>query len=356
MNKRIILLFLTVACFFNLALADTEKLPQNFIKTAAKTYKIAYEFKFCSGGEDNNTKNNLLNHYPIIMISGNKRTIKDWLGENPGNAKGETNVYNKLIQNGFLPKALWIYQYTEAAQEMKNIESLTDGLKWFIYSVLLYTKSNKVQILAHGEGAVLAQATIKKYNLYNLIHAVVYIAGPFHGTPTCDYVKALAGSPVCSNLAIDSDFLQDIWLPDETPYNIFEKENSNNIGIKYMTIYNGLVNMDRLFPDNPDSPTLLGAANYEINWFDHDGLRCSEESSKIFIPFLSDQAIKYKLLYDQDKDGFMDEKMGGIDCNDNNPSFFPGAPETPGDNIDRNCDGMILLPKNGKDCLEPLSK
>lgn len=334
----------------------SEKLPDDFIDSVSKIYKIPPEFNLSAGGGENREDPSFLNHYPIIMIPGNKRSLKDWTGENVGNARGELNVYEKFIKAGFLPQELWLYQYTKEDKEMKNIEELTDGLKWFIYSVLWYMKSSKIQILAHGEGAILAQATIRKYNLYNLIHAVVYIAGPFHGSPEYTYTKALMGSPVSSNLAFGSDFLQDINLPDETPYNMFENEHKENIGIKYMTIYNGLPYGDSFFPDNPISPSLIGAHNHELNWLDHDGLRCSEEASKLFIPFLSDEATKYNILNDRDKDGFMSDKLGGIDCNDNDSSIFPGAPEIPADNIDQDCNGMDTLNETGKDCLVHIKK
>jgi hypothetical protein len=360
MNKKklftILILPFSLITFYAPAFASSETLPSDFVEQVSIIYKIPSELKLSAGGSKSRETGLQLTHYPIIMIPANKRTFKDWLGKNAGNATGEIDVYNKFINKKFSPQELWLYQYTEEGKEMKNIEELTDGLKWFIYTILWYTKSNKVQILAHGEGAVLAQATIKKYNLYNLIHATVYIAGPFHGSPEYTYAKALMGSPVCSNLAQDSDFLQDINLPDETICNISEIKNNRHIGIKYMSIYNGLPYGDYFFPDNPDSPSILGADNYELNRLNHDGLRCSEESSNIFIPFLSDEAIKYDVLYDKDKDGFMSDKFGGIDCNDNDPSVFPGAPEIPGDNIDRDCNGMYLLPKMGKDCLTPVKK
>ncbi|OGW75965.1 MAG: hypothetical protein A2Z72_04695, partial [Omnitrophica bacterium RBG_13_46_9] len=336
---------------------ESDSLSRDFVEPASKIYKIPAEFKLSAGGGKNMVGTRLLKHYPVIMIPGNRRSIEDWRGENPGNAEEGINVYNRFIDAGFSPHELWLYQYTQKNREMKNIEELTDGLKWFIYSILRHTKSSKVQILAHGEGAVLAHAAIKKYNLYNLIHSAVYIAGPFHGSVRYTYTKALMGSPVCSNLAVSSDFLQDMNLPDETPYNIFEDEGKNGSGVKYMAIYNNRPNGDDFFPDNPDSSSLSGALNCQLDWLDHDGLRCSRDSSNLFIPFLSDEAVKYNPAYDRDGDGFMAESHGGPDRDDNDPSVFPGAPEIPGDNIDQDCNGMDIIPeKTGKDILTPVSK
>ena len=356
--KKSILFILILLSIFPAAsvFASSKTLPEDFIDLVSKTYKIPEEFDYSAGGGTNRKTSRPLNHYPVIMIPGNKRSSEDWYGKNPGNAEGKTNVYKKFVKSGFMPEELWLYQYTKENKEMKNIEELTDGLKWFIYSILWYTKSNKVQILAHGEGAVLVHAAIKKYHLYNLIHAVVYIAGPFHGSSEYTYIKALTGSPVSSNLALDSDFLQDIILPDETPYNISENENYPNIGIKYMTVYNGFPYGDEYFSDNPDSPALMGADNYELNWLNHDGLKCSEESQELFIPFLSNESLRYNISNDKDKDSFMSYEFGGIDCDDNDPLIFPGAPEIPADNIDQDCNNMDILPIIGKDSLTPIKK
>jgi len=42
---------------------------------------------------------------------------------------------------------------------------------------------------------------------------------------------------------------------------------------------------------------------------------------------------------DADGDGFQDVNCGGTDCNDNNDTIYPGAPDQCGDGVDQNCDG-----------------
>lgn len=50
---------------------------------------------------------------------------------------------------------------------------------------------------------------------------------------------------------------------------------------------------------------------------------------------------------DADGDGFTDSACGGQDCNDADPSIFPGAPEVCGDGIDQDCSGADLACETG---------
>lgn len=46
---------------------------------------------------------------------------------------------------------------------------------------------------------------------------------------------------------------------------------------------------------------------------------------------------------DADGDGFLDAACGGDDCDDDDATIYPGAPQTFGEDVDRNCDGQTFV-------------
>ncbi|GAB1402108.1 hypothetical protein MASR1M68_10190 [Elusimicrobiota bacterium] len=321
--------------------ADRHTLPQDFMMTVNDRFPLTDRMKYVSGGsKDRQTTMKNINRHPVIMICGNRRTKEDWFGKNIGNAdKKNSNVYQMFLSNGFNESELWTYSYVaNENEEMRNIEELTDSLRVFIYSILLYTGATKVQILAHGEGGVLAFETVRKYNIYNLVSTMVFIGSPFHGASIYSYYKAIQGYPVHANLSPGSDFLEEMLFLTETPF---------NNQIDYITIYS---DNDEYFRNNATSPTLKGAQNIALNHLDHDGLRASYESFKKYNVFFNKKTLKYNPAKDYDKDGFMDIEKGGNDCNDKNDKIYPGAFEIEDDNIDQDCNFRDKSSIGGKGC------
>ncbi|MDD3064952.1 MAG: MopE-related protein [Endomicrobiaceae bacterium] len=338
--KTFLLLFIIMLYASDL-FADKYNLPYDFMDTVNNKFPYTNHIRYVSGGsKDRATTMKTIKRYPVIMICGNRRTKEDWFGKNTGNAdKKNNNVYKMFLSNGFNESELWTYSYVaNENEEMKNIEELTDSLRVFIYGILFYTGATKVQILAHGEGGVLAFETIRKYNIYNLVATMVFIGSPFHSSSIYSYYKAIQGYPVHANLAPGSDFLEELLFLTETPHS--DK-------IEYITIYS---DNDEYYRNNRTSPVLKGAKNIAIDYLDHDGLRASSESFQKYYKFLNKKALKYNPKKDFDKDGFMDIKKGGNDCDDNNSKIYPGAFEIEDDNIDQDCNFRDKNSLGGKDC------
>lgn len=302
------------------------------------------------GGGREQGERQALTHYPVIFVPDHGCDPLDWTGQGGrDSACAPCDVYGRFIEAGFSPVELWLLRVMPQGEPWHSIEEHTDDVRQFIFSVLRYTGAPKVQIVAHGAGAVLTLYAMKKYNLYNLVHATVLIAGPMHGTARCDWVRCLKSDPVCCSLNPGANLLKDMRLPHPTPYNVLAGRDRTTRRVKYMTLRNGRPGGDWWFPNNPDSPKLLGAQNRILPDQDHRGLRCSKAATDLILPFLSDNAKPCKKENDNDGDGFCSIRKGGNDCDDTNTDVFPGAPEKCGDAVDQDCNGADFNCETGRD-------
>ena len=342
--------FLSLLLFALCASADSIRFPPDFDVPAV--------IHGGAGGGSCQTDRSALHRYPVILIPDLKRDHRDWIGANPGNTfpQDSANVYTALTNAGFLPIEIWMPDFASSGDQMSSLEEATDDLKFFIAAVMRYTGANKVQLLAHGTGCVLARLTLLKYRIAHWVHAEVYIAGPFHGASQSkneNIRRALSGQPNAFWLTPNSGLLREILLAGESP-RFMNPISGNAFLLKTLTIRNSQPNGDAWFTTNPDSPALAGADNRLLPGLDHDALRCAPESRAIYIPFLIAPAAPYSMAEDFDQDGFRGSEFGGPDLDDANPDIFPAALEIRGDGIDQDCNGCDLSIHGGRDGEIPL--
>ncbi len=335
------LLFLT--CPPNHLNASCNRLPLDF-PLHPTTFSAA-------GGAENRSARAGLRYAPIIMIPDLERDRDDWTGANPGNSfpNDPANAYKAFLNAGFQPIELWMF----TPSPFGSLEEATDDLKFFITAVMGYTGADKVQLLAHGTGCILARLSLIKYRIAHWIESEAYIAGPFHGISNPKPEQTLRGSPNAWWPADGSELLREILMCGETP--VFNNPaNGGAFTPRTMTLRNNMPVANSLYSSNPDSPALAGALNLHLPGLNHDALRASQPATSLYIPFLKRPARAYVADEDLDKDGFRGIAFGGSDLNDSDPSIYPGAPEIRGDGIDQDCNGCDLAPSGGRDGENPL--
>ena len=62
----------------------------------------------------------------------------------------------------------------------------------------------------------------------------------------------------------------------------------------------------------------------------------------VLVLLMGSTPVRAQCPMDADGDGHISAACGGDDCNDSNAAVYPGATEIPGDGVDENCDGLEL--------------
>ncbi len=284
------------------------------------------------GGGEARTDCGELRHHPVILVHGDGEGPEAWIAGEDGGAVGA------LRAAGFGPCEVWALRVGEAGKPMRSLEELTDDVKVFMYAVLSYTGAPRVQIVADDEGAVLVHATLVKYGLHNLVHALVYLDAPFGGEPGCNDDRCFAGEVMCCTLRRKSGFLDRTLLPVETPHALSAVPDGRRTGhIRYLTAgpTPAVALKDRT--DVHGGWMLDGAWNLSYPGLAAKPAHHVPELWGVIVRTLSDPAAACQRADDADGDGYCATAAGGNDCDDANPAIYPGAPEVQADGIDQDC-------------------
>ena len=172
---------------------------------------------------------------PVIFLHGNDETP-----DGTGCARTKVSMLafaQFLADNGYSPAELWGLGYqgdqcdktwvssgwTSAevhlsATEAHTVSANVPDLRAFVDSVMRYTGSRSVDIIAHGMGAVLAREWVRQDKAGGLVRRFVSIDAPNNGTLMC---SAVTGNPWAmaynGGYTPDSPLCQELGSPN-TPF------------------------------------------------------------------------------------------------------------------------------------------
>ena len=185
-----------------------------------------------------------LKHNPVIFLHGNNDTPFPTACNPFG---GIAKIAQFFLDQGYSTEELWGLGYqgdqcdliatpTNRSGQAHTVANNVAELRDFVRAVRQFTGAQRVDIVAHSLGVVLAREWMRQDNAFGLVEHLVGIAGPNHGIQDCYpgnpfSIPALGGftpdSPICLEFGSASTPLLATLNQDETPG-----------PTKYLMIYN----------------------------------------------------------------------------------------------------------------------
>lgn len=114
---------------------------------------------------------------------------------------------------------------TIGKEDGRSISIYSDRLKNVVDQILDYTDKEKIIIIAHSMGGLVARDYIKNKGGINKVHKLITLGSPHHGTTEgisffCVVKSLTAAAPECMDMTAGSSFLQSLNSGDETPGDI----------------------------------------------------------------------------------------------------------------------------------------
>ena len=291
-----------------------------------------------------------LDHYPVVLVHDDGEGPERWL---EGDGDG---LLGHLRDAGLGPCGVWALRIGERGQPLRSLEELTDDVRFFLFDVLRHTGAQRIQFVGVGSGALLIHATLAKYHLHELVHAAVYVDGPFAGDSRCNGDRCLSGDVRCCALRPGANFVDRALRPHEAPKAFQGIPDRGSRGhLSYLCLGSTPpVELDERGADR-GGWMLDGASNVWMPAIAEPGWSTTPAVVDLLTRFLSDPAPPCAGKADGDGDGFCDRRQGGTDCDDRDARIHPGAEEVPDDGVDQDCNRHDLVPSMvGWRCEQPL--
>jgi pimeloyl-ACP methyl ester carboxylesterase len=199
---------------------------------------------------------------PVVFVHGNTADATIWLP-----------MMESFLERGDTGEDVWAITFRRPSPTHDTMAAQLDD---FVGRVRDYTGHDAVNLVSHSLGVTGVRYWLDRYDRYEWVDSFVGLAGANHGSSRVRKLglHRFPFGPARSSWFLDPDRLGDADHPlarlneDETPGDV-----------DYYTLR---ATRDRFFRDNPESPTLHGAVNEQVETNHRGLLRTPEACERVY--------------------------------------------------------------------------